>query len=297
MRDAVQRTGITALLALCLSALGCSIDVPVATPNAPRVEPPPPEPGPSPIPAPRVVHGAPDTEPPEIELELLGHDPLGAVVRPTVLGSEGQTTAGSAFVCSLDDASPPLLCTAHHLFGPSGGMSREYAWQELPEVVDHIEGTGFGKDPVFVNASDPLPIEGAAMKPPEFSRDLAVFRVRAPGRMHVLTLAETPPAEGAEVFLIAKLQSGRNLENLRHRAVVLDATDKVLAYKFDDPTIDLRATSGAPMVNTKGLAVGVHLAGAYDDEEGLLGVAVPGVTVREHIRRALEPAPSAPPEK
>lgn len=286
-----SRRGLAATvgrLALCVgSSATCQIDVPIATPGAPKPAPSPAEAPRDPVAPPRIAHGQPDTEPPEIELELLGHDPTGAVVRPTLLSEEGQTTAGSAFVCALDDASPPLLCTAHHLFGPSGGLSREYAWTELPDLVDRIEGTGFIEDPVFVNAADPLPIEGKPMQPPDFASDFAVFRIRAPGRMHVLTFGQTPPATGDTIFLIAQLQSGQRPKELRHRAVVLDSTAEVLAYKFDDPTIDLRATSGAPMVDSKGRAVGIHLAGAYDDEEGLLGVAVPGVTARAQIKAAL----------
>lgn len=293
-------------VAALLAGSACHVHVPIATPGAPSPEPAPEPPLPTgEAPTPRLVTGKPDTAPPELELELLGARPEGAVVRPTLLSTEGSTTAGSAFACRLDDASPPLLCTAHHLFGPAGGLSRVYAWNELDALVDRVEGTGFLESAIFLNAARPLPIEGAApLEPGVFHHDLAVLRIEPPGRLHVLTLASALPAPGSEVFLIAKLESGRDTDELRHPAEVLDATDEVLAYKFRDPTIDLRATSGAPIVDASGNAVGVHLAGAYDDVQGLLGVAVPSTTVRKKIDAALHHAgpqgdptsPDAPPE-
>src|SRR5262245_37543781 len=102
-----------------------------ATAPAAQAEPAPAVPAEAPKPA------APPPAPAEPEPKQPPTIAPHSVLRPVFATTEGEIPAGTAFVVRWDNGSN-LLLTAHHLFGPMGGMSRDIAAAELPKVVKSV---------------------------------------------------------------------------------------------------------------------------------------------------------------
>ena len=100
-----------------------------------------------------------------------------------------------------------------------------------------------------------------------------------------LKLAPTQPKLGDTVWLVAQLVSGAPKDKLLFKAKVSRVQDLALNYVVDDPdgTFELRATSGAPVVNERGEVVAVNLAGGRVAE----GFNLAGISINV-VRKALE---------
>jgi len=209
-----------------------------------------------------------------------------AVFRPLFHTSLGELEAGTAFVCRIDTESPVLLLTAHHLFGTAGGLDRDYAWNELSGLVSTVSATSL-TDTSVVSAGAPLVIEGAAgMEPPLMGTDVAAFPLTGTTRVDPLPLAARPTPPGTRVWLVAEVLGGPP-DQLRHGATVTEIGDEYVVYAFDDASIQLRATSGAPVINEAGEVVAINLGGGADGGR-MYGVGNPSGAVRKRIRAALQ---------
>lgn len=197
--------------------------------------------------------------------------PAHAVLRPLILTRQGQVDAGAAFVIRSEDGSQ-LLLSALHLLGPAGGLARQVGGDEVTEMVQALVARAVDDDSVRLGTREPLTIAGArAMTPDALDADLLAFAVdpdAVVGDVGVLELAEASPEAGARVWLLAQVP-GR--PGLLHAARVSRRSAKELEYEFDDRNLDLRATSGAPILGADGRVVAVHLGG------GALGSMVYGL--------------------
>ena len=149
--------------------------------------------------------------------------------------------------------------TALHLFGPAGGLDRDIhpmrvssAWQST-SLVDCVSGQSFeqltGK-PLSLAFTAPYPdksrLGDVAAYMPDEVRGLAPF-----------TLSSRLPSEGEVVWLVSPVLDE---ESLVHRAKILGTQDGWLAYQFDE-LIEMRATSGAAVIDSAGDVVAVNVAG------------------------------------
>ncbi|MCH9688453.1 MAG: serine protease [Deltaproteobacteria bacterium] len=216
-------------------------------------------------------------------IEILGTTPEEAWVRPTFVTTDQPLSAGTAFVCEVVPGQPPLLLSAQHLFGPAGGLAREYAWSEMKTLVQGAEGYDAHGNRV-VTAGPPLTIEGAeAMSEERVDADIAAFPLLAPTRVHALPLASAMPTNGDPVWLVAEVM-GAAPSTLRHRATIQEVAPTHLVYVFDD-AIELRATSGAPVINAAGQVVAINLGGG--DEGGkTFGIGNPAPSILARVRSA-----------
>ncbi|TPG42385.1 serine protease [Sphingomonas koreensis] len=195
-----------------------------------------------------------------------------AVCRPTLKVDAVSYEAGTAFLVA---GSQSLLLTAQHLFGPDGGLATAVAWQDMPTHA-HIAscrpiGAGAslsGETAIAIPSAHPM--DAADQSGAIY--DVAVFRTSPPGDASPgLTLAVSPPKEGDRVWLVAKAQGSTSL---LHSAHVLGSKNGALLFAYDDPKLDLQATSGAPIVDTDGKVVGLNLGGDYDNgAKTVIGVA------------------------
>ena len=67
-------------------------------------------------------------------------------------------------------------------------------------------------------------------------------------------LAETVPALGSQVWLVAKVRGGASADQIMHSAKVVDIR---IIFQFDDDKLITRDASGGPVVNAEGEVVGV----------------------------------------
>ncbi|QRK11123.1 trypsin-like peptidase domain-containing protein [Archangium violaceum] len=219
--------------------------------------------------------------------------PQGAVMRPRFVTAEGEFAAGTAFVVRLDDGRLVGL-TAYHLFGPAGGLEREVAAAELGRFVrgvwlDALTSSEQTREagPMWV-----LPGAHATTDAADLSGDVAAFLVPESLAPRALKLARARPQPGERVWLFAEVLEGRTQHQLLHEARVDSSTATRLNYHFADPTLSLRATSGAPVLNARGEVVGINLGGGNDGEDSLWGAANPTESVRAQLARALPTASS-----
>jgi len=219
-------------------------------------------------------------------------EPPGSVVdtlcRPTFELKDQPLSAGTAFLMETGVAKQPaVLVTAHHLLGPMGGLSTEVAWNDVPKAVKRATCKSI-RNAAQTWIGMPLAIPGAASfnnQTSEGLRDIALLAVQGSTTVKPLKLAAAQPKVGEPVWLVAQLVSGAPKEQLLFRARVVRVQDLALNYLVDDPagTFELRATSGAPVVNARGEVVAVNLAGSRAAE----GYNLAGISINV-VRKALE---------
>ena len=218
-----------------------------------------------------------------------------AIFKPMFTTPQGPLNAGTAFVARLDHCDEPVLLTAIHLFGPAGGLPQPMTSDDVRHGVSQAELTGFGR-----NAKHML-FEVASLTPENATPcctsdrmvgvgDVAAFT--APDRLKAIALPLAPDVAiaGDRVTLLAPLAGGTDA-GLRHDAVVIGMHDGFLLYKFDDPTIQLRATSGAPIVDAAGRVVAINLTGGHlskDDPAATIGGGNPVVAWRGAVEAACQ---------
>lgn len=213
---------------------------------------------------------------------------VDAICRPTFELKDQPLSAGTAFLMETGVARQPVvLVTAHHLLGPMGGLPAEIAWNEVPKAVKRATCTSI-KNPAQTWIGVPLAIPGAASfnnQTKDGLRDIALLAVQGRTAVQALKLATTQPKLGDPVWLVAQLVSGAPKDTLLFKAKVARVQDLALNYLVDDPqgTFEIRATSGAPVVNERGEVVAINLAGSrVPDGFNLAGVSI-------HVaRKALE---------
>jgi hypothetical protein len=192
---------------------------------------------------------------------------IDTICRPTFELKDQPLSAGTAFLMETGvEKQPVVLVTAHHLLGPMGGLPSELAWHEVPEAVKRATCKSIN------NAAQtwigmPLAIPGAASfnnQTRDGLRDIALLTLQGKATVKPLKLAAEQPKVGDPVWLVAQLVSGAPKEKLLFKARVARVQDLALNYVVDDPngTFELRATSGAPVVNERGEVVAVNIAGS-----------------------------------
>lgn len=212
----------------------------------------------------------------------------GALCRPTFELKDQPLSAGTAFLMETGVEKQPLvLVTAHHLLGPMGGLPAEIAWNDVPEAVKRATCQSITV-PAQTWIGKPLAVPGAASFNNQTSdglRDIALLALQGKSSASPLKLAAAQPKVGDAVWLVAQLVSGAPRDKLLFKARVVRVQDLAINYLVDDPagTFELRATSGAPVVNERGEVVAVNIAGG----RAANGFNLAGVSIHV-VRKALQ---------
>jgi hypothetical protein len=194
--------------------------------------------------------------------------------RPTIQTANGVIDAGTAFAATINGSSKTFVLTALHLFGPAGGLNQDMTPSDLPQQWEalklrdcksRIMHDDVGIDPVLLDQTQPLPTVSA-------QGDVAACAVEESGflRFRPLPISSNAPQPGDKVWLVSEVIGSSSLV---HSAVVEGIEQGWAVYRFDQP-IELRATSGAPVVDGQGQVVAVH-AGGGDEGGVVMGVGTP----------------------
>jgi hypothetical protein len=192
---------------------------------------------------------------------------VDTICRPTFELKDQALSAGTAFLLETGvEKQPVALVTAHHLLGPMGGLRTEVAWNDVPNTVKRATCKSI-VSPAQSWTGAPIAIPGAASfnnQTKDGLRDIALLTVQGKPTAKPLKLAPAQPKLGDTVWLVAQLVSGAPKDKLLFKAKVVKVQDRALNYLVDDPerTFDLRATSGAPVVDERGEVVAVNIAGS-----------------------------------
>lgn len=214
---------------------------------------------------------------------LRAEEPLKNAVdstcRPTFQTAAGPLSAGTAFVlASPGKGRLALLVTAHHLFGPAGGMERQLSWKELPSSVAGAQCLPLASGASAIKAGRALAVRNAHSDPDSgngFPRDMAMLPLAAMPK-RALTLSASEPKPGDTVWLVASVQPANGRQGHQaflHKALVTQADRTMIRFLYDNSSLQLRATSGAPIINSAGEVVGINYGGGQSSS-GMVGLAV-----------------------
>jgi hypothetical protein len=190
-----------------------------------------------------------DAVPPTIDLD--------AVFRPSFTTTEGEIDAGSGFLVRWP-GGPVLLLTAHHLLGRTGGMSREYTGAELAGVVSGVTADSVDDENLEVASNTMVDLPEAVSSDVDIRRDIAAFQVADASGATVLELATAPPQRGDRVYLLA--ETDKPGSQIYPAVETAKRGTPYLEFEYDDP-LSLKATSGAPVLNSDGKVVGINIGG------------------------------------
>jgi hypothetical protein len=209
---------------------------------------------------------------------------LNCITLPTfVFDQRHAVTAGVAW--PLAEAGKQYLVTAHHILGPAGGIKTQLTPRDVAKELKAIAGLCLG-DSTTVLLGTPALFVASARLYDENGGDSDVAVVRLPDARGVKPLVLTGVAakKNDPVWLFVRLVD-RDRPTL-YPATVIEVTPGFVQYKLDDKTLNLRAATGAPVLNTAGEVIAMHLGFGKQDTTALVGIACPAPAIRARIREA-----------
>ena len=199
------------------------------------------------------------------------------VVRPEFRSGRESFFGSYGFVIAAEDGGLPLVLTAVHVLDELAkfrgidctASNPTYSGHELPAQVSGVRLY----DPYAANwvlselgsagAMLHLPDARTCTEEPYSQRDVAAFRLLPASRLQPLRLANALPIVGEPVWLA--VNRGRDIRERTSPAVVVEATDNTLVFRFIKPITLPPYTSGAPLLNRAGDVVAINVGGGTLD--------------------------------
>jgi len=220
------------------------------------------------------------------------------VVRPLFTSGLDSVIGGYAFAVRVEGSQKPVLLTALHVMDEMikqkgidcSDANKGYTGRELPSVISEV-----GVYDVFAPnwMLEPLGSAGSMLVLPDARthdeepysyRDIAAFWIVDTGRLNPVPLAPQAPRVGDPVWQVA--QSARKKGKELFKAVVVEATDRSMVFKFENHEEELKYTSGSPFVNKEGEVVGISVGGGVFKGQKL-GHANHVENIRKHLESAI----------
>lgn len=187
--------------------------------------------------------------------------------RPSFDTSLGRVEAGTASCVQLEGVARPVVLTALHLFGPAGGLARDVTPAQLAKIVQSYSLDPIARGPAVAGGA------GTAVSLPAQAGDIAAFWCPAGVKLKPLKLG-TMPRKGDPLWLAAQVVEGAPANQLLHPATYQGLQEGMLLFTYKNSRLELRATSGAPILNSSGQLVGINYGGGHEQGQ-LLGLATP----------------------
>lgn len=209
-------------------------------------------------------------------------DPNSITLPTFIFEQRHAITAGVAFL--VEEEGRHFLVTAYHVLGPPGGLKAKIPPRDVPREVKGIAGLCLGDGETILLGAPLLLVEDAKPFDPEGAdRDVTFALVKTPGRQKPFKLSKATPPVGERVWLFARLLD-RDRPTL-YPAEITELSPGVVQYRMDDPSLNLRALSGAPVLGTDGSVVAMHLGFGRKDET-LVGAAAPAEGLKQRLSAA-----------
>lgn len=204
-----------------------------------------------------------------------------AVYQPSYIKGTTRVASGKGF--TVTHGGRILMLTAQHIFGPAGGFDREYAFADLGRLFDVMEARSLSDPGRILRSSRMLDVGGKAVSDwDDVRNDLAVFAIEPqPTGTTTLPLVGALPKPGETVWMLSQA-AGK--PELVHQATIALASERIVQYAFAE-AIDLRGTSGAPVVNQKGEVVAINLGSGKNGDQ-VYGLGGSSIGIRAKLASA-----------
>lgn len=196
--------------------------------------------------------------------------------------AEGDFMAGTSFLAKIDLSARPLLLTACHYF-TSDEMD-----VNLRDLTGYISGgdlydiLGYGSEIAgTVTGVVPIPDARSVTVNGSSDRDLAAFYVD--GAEGGIPFASDPCKEGDVIYMAAWLDHKNSdyYDDCLYPCVVMRDDGKEIGYILGDE-FSTQGASGAPLLNSKGELVGIHIG-----SNGSIRYGNSAQSIREQLENAL----------
>lgn len=196
--------------------------------------------------------------------------------RPEFQTKIGTIQAGTAFTVELSGCDELVLLSALHLLGPSGGLPETILPANIDASLSGItlfdlfdEELIHELNPKFLSLLNTAPM-GTKSK----HGDVVAFLLKNGPEINPFKLAPSQPEIDEPVWLAAQLVDGAPATQKLHRGKFLGIDEGDFVFQFDNPKLELRATSGAPILNSASQVVAINLGG-WEDGGFVYGVGNP----------------------
>lgn len=208
-----------------------------------------------------------------------------AVLRPVFSTDFGDVRVGTAFIAHFEENGQYLLVTAQSLFGPRGGLPKEYKWNELSRIISNVKAISIGNPAKMVMTSAWLAVpEAAPSKIYDGSQDIAALYLISDFGMGHFEFSEILPKIGEEVWLMTEMPNRR--QQFRFSATVIEADEKAIQYAFADAELDPGSVLGAPVLNSESKVIAINTVLISKDNK-LIGIGNPAATARQKLLKAM----------
>jgi hypothetical protein len=216
------------------------------------------------------------------------------VVRPIFTSDTDSVIGGYAFVAKAEANSEPLLLTALHVMDElikqkhidCSEQNKNYTGRELPAIITHVDIYNlFAPNWMMENLGTAgpmlvLPNARTGGEEPYSDLDIAAFRIKDPGRLTPVRLADRPPTVGEPVWQVARTLKKPVRQLLK--AVVVESSERSLVFKYEPQSEIPKYISGSPVLNKNGEIVGITVGGGNFNGSDL-GHANHVGNIRKHL--------------
>jgi hypothetical protein len=217
--------------------------------------------------------------------------PLPNVIfRPSFLTPDLAYSAGMAFRARPENSEQQYLVTAHSLFGPAADLDVQMSSADIERMIVAAVGVSCTDPRSVVMARRYLPLPDARRADEKGSdKDIAMFELPARLGERALVLDQSVPVPGDKVWLYVKY-AGTSRVGLEP-AKLAWISDHEIRYLLENQTVDLRGTTGAPLLSAEGTLVGMHM-GIFTSSAGRkFGYACPAAA----LLAVMDPSAKKPP--
>lgn len=166
---------------------------------------------------------------------------------PVYSGAGGNTSAGTAFV-TTDRAGGSWLITASHIFEPSEWSS-----------ITHVDVRMIGQDRTPGSLSGAPALRGRATSGSHYGQDVVAWQFTDGFHATTLALAQQNPKKNEWVWILGQEAKQKKKPEEAFLCKVTDTSGDALVI-VPQSAFDLRAFSGAPVINSAREVVGIVLA-------------------------------------
>jgi hypothetical protein len=209
------------------------------------------------------------------------------ILHPTFATKIGEFSAGTFFVLKVDGYEKLLAVTALHIFGPRGGLDKQYQTSELKSLIKDVSLVdAYNQIPLKIKLT-PIKIKGALVNKDHAVGDIAAFLINTEKKLPYLKFSTESVNVGDEVWLVTAVVQGASATQKTHSAKVISVSDKEIRIKYNNSKLKFSGTSGSPIVNKRGEVIGINV-GSNNENDELVGYSNPAKEAKSLIENAIK---------